>query len=67
MANGIHVAYDEGACQARTLAGLQTFFMPTSMETDHAMDHPFFHRPSFRIRNHDVHREPLIFGGRRAC
>ncbi len=33
------------------------------LETDYAVDHPFFHRPSFRIRNHDVHREPLIFSG----
>jgi hypothetical protein len=32
-------------------------------ETDYAVDHPDLHRPSLRIRNHDVHREPLTFSG----
>ena len=36
---------------------------PQQLETDYAVDHPFLHRPSFRIRNHDVHREPLNFSG----
>ena len=27
------------------------------------MDHPFLHGPSFRIRNHDVHRQPLTVCG----
>jgi hypothetical protein len=60
---GIDVAYDNGACDAMVQTSMQTYFMPTQLETDYAVDYPYFHRPSLRIRNHDVHREPLIFSG----
>lgn len=35
----------------------------SQLEINYAVDHAFFHRPSLRLRNHDVHRQPLSFSG----
>jgi hypothetical protein len=36
------------------------FFTHKRFQGDsHALDHPRLYRPAFRLRNHDVHRQPL--------
>ena len=61
--HGIDIAVFLGLplVQARAATRRQTYFMPTyTGDTDHAMDHTFIYRYALRLRNHDVHRQPLI-------
>jgi hypothetical protein len=63
--DGIDIACDSFAAGGvHAPPSSQTCFMPTpKRRLHHAMDRPRFHRPAFRLRDHDVHRQPLICSG----
>ena len=46
--------FSKGACKCAN-----TFRANINMEIDYAMDHTFLYRSAFRIRDHDVYRQPL--------